>query len=273
MDGSGNFKARCSRKCKRIAMRTALVVAHPAHELQVLGWIFKTQPTVHVLTDGSGRNGSSRLHRTRQILEQTGSNCGSIFGELSDQTLYKRTLAVDVDYFESLTDQLAQSFVRDRIERVMGDAEEGCIMAHDLWRGIRLAAIDRAEQILGRDIESWDFNLDAPLPSNGLAMTTIQLDQQAFEEKMSIARQYEEVRPFVDAAIENAGLESHQVEQFRFVDPMSPIDTHGGSLRTYELHGKAQVDQGVYPEAIGLQKHLLAIFRHVGAPLAIKSAA
>src|SRR4051794_29308473 len=53
--------------------RAALVVAHPGHELRVHGWIEAVRPLVHVLTDGSGSSGRSRLESTRRVLGPTGA--------------------------------------------------------------------------------------------------------------------------------------------------------------------------------------------------------
>jgi hypothetical protein len=248
-------------------MRSTLIVAHPAHELSVLGWVFANQPIVHVLTDGSGRQGSSRLHRTREIVNQTGSTCGGVFGQLSDRSLYQRTLDVDVDYFERLTQQLATSLIQDEIELVVGDAEEGDVMAHDLWRGIRLAAICRAEQALGREIKHWEFNLSKGDGTDRLPVECIRLNDDPFHRKMTIARQYDEVRPFVEKAIEEFGWESHRVEKLYLVDRDRPIHVHQNGMTKYELHGLSEVQKGTYRAAIRFQEHLAPIFAHVGAPL------
>jgi hypothetical protein len=46
----------------------ALIVAHPGHELVILGWVEANHPLVTIFTDGSGRGGVSRLPSTRKLL-------------------------------------------------------------------------------------------------------------------------------------------------------------------------------------------------------------
>src|ERR1700733_13075391 len=50
--------------------RPAVFVGHPGHELRVLGWLAETRPRVHVLTDGSGASGCSRLPSTSRLLDR-----------------------------------------------------------------------------------------------------------------------------------------------------------------------------------------------------------
>jgi len=52
--------------------KSTLVIAHPGHELRVCHWLELAQPTVFILTDGSGRSGKSRLGSTTKVLEQAG---------------------------------------------------------------------------------------------------------------------------------------------------------------------------------------------------------
>lgn len=79
--------------------RAALVVAHPSHELLVHGWLQLNRPQVFVLTDGSGRSGSSRLSQTTRLLEQVGAQRGSIYGRLTDLEAYAINLKHNVSYF------------------------------------------------------------------------------------------------------------------------------------------------------------------------------
>src|SRR5687768_4588026 len=65
--------------------KTALVMAHPGHELRVYQWLRLTRPLCFVLTDGSGGSGKSRLHSTTRLLEQNGARRGSIYGRLTDR--------------------------------------------------------------------------------------------------------------------------------------------------------------------------------------------
>src|SRR5262245_50004468 len=93
--------------------RTALVVSHPGHELRVHGWLERTKPVVHVLTDGSGHTGSSRLDSTTRLLERVGARAGSIYGRYSDESLYALLRRGAFDEFFELAQDLAAALVRD----------------------------------------------------------------------------------------------------------------------------------------------------------------
>ena len=130
--------------------RAALVVAHPSHELLVHGWLQSSRPQVFVLTDGSGRSGSSRLSQTTRLLEEVGAQPGSIYGRLTDLEAYATILKHDVSYFTSLVEELSEEFVRERIDYVVGDAAEGYNTVHDICRIIIGAAVELAARRHGR---------------------------------------------------------------------------------------------------------------------------
>src|SRR3954452_6829734 len=73
--------------------RALLIVGHPGHELRVYGWLAATRPIVHVLTDGSGREGKSRIASTTAVLDAVGATPGSIYGRMSDAVIYRAILA------------------------------------------------------------------------------------------------------------------------------------------------------------------------------------
>src|SRR5438874_2689284 len=128
----------------------ALVIAHPGHELCVHGWLENARPRVFVLTDGSGRSGQSRLNSTSEILSAAGARCGSIFGRFSDLSIYTAILEGDFGVFEQLVIELADSFVRDEVEYVSGDATEGYNTIHDTCRIVINAAVELARSKSGR---------------------------------------------------------------------------------------------------------------------------
>src|SRR5262245_62950864 len=84
------------------AGRSALVIAHPGHELRVHGWLEQTRPLVFVLTDGSGGAGRPRIDSTARVLERVGAKPGAIFGRFADRELYAAILAGDHDVFTAL---------------------------------------------------------------------------------------------------------------------------------------------------------------------------
>src|SRR5215510_2013386 len=99
--------------------RAALVVAHPSHELRIHGWLEQTRPRVCILTDGAGRSGEPRLHRTSEVLLRTGAIPGAIYGRLTDREIYAAILDQDSELFAGLVEELAQMFVDEQIEYVV----------------------------------------------------------------------------------------------------------------------------------------------------------
>src|SRR5262245_39398749 len=94
-----------SRPASWEGRRAALVVAHPGHELRIHHWLERARPLVFVLTDGSGRNESSRLASTSATLERVGATSGQLYGRFSDRELYRAILAGEADRFVALADE------------------------------------------------------------------------------------------------------------------------------------------------------------------------
>src|SRR5258708_7753143 len=134
-----------ARRMRPISLnhRSALVIAHPGHELLVYNWLSMANPWVYVLTDGSGHSHKSRLHRTTSILNSLGAQRGSIYGRLTDAEAYSAILAGEVGVFISMAGELAEALVRNRIEYIAGDAIEGFNPVHDVCRLVINAAVKK----------------------------------------------------------------------------------------------------------------------------------
>ncbi|PYT01250.1 MAG: hypothetical protein DMF65_07865 [Acidobacteria bacterium] len=68
---------------------SAIVVAHPGHEVRLHGWLERERPLVLILTDGSGREGRSRIASTTRYLEKFGARRGRVFGRFTDLEVYR----------------------------------------------------------------------------------------------------------------------------------------------------------------------------------------
>ncbi|MCC5636204.1 hypothetical protein LC593_10105 [Nostoc sp. CHAB 5844] len=82
---------------------SALIIAHPGHEIRVHDWLELAQPYVFVLTDGSGSSGKSRLDSTTKVLKKVNAKQGNIYGRYSDKQIYAAILNRDFDLFIRLT--------------------------------------------------------------------------------------------------------------------------------------------------------------------------
>ena len=178
----------------RNSSRAALVVAHPSHELRLHGWLEQTRPYVCILTDGGGRSGEPRLPRTTEVLSRVGATPGAIYGRLNDLEVYAAILDGDSELFAGLAEELAQAFVDEQIEYVVGDATEGYSVTHDICRVMIDTAVDLAERRHGHHVANFDFLVVGPpdecpdeLRNEAIR---IELDDESFAAKVKAALAY-----------------------------------------------------------------------------------
>src|SRR5687767_12919049 len=80
----------------------ALIVAHPGHELRVYHWMETNRPLYFCITDGSGREGQSRMDSTSKLLKKAGATPGSIYGRFTDREIYQFLLEGRHEIFTGL---------------------------------------------------------------------------------------------------------------------------------------------------------------------------
>lgn len=243
--------------------KAALAVAHPGHELRVHAWLEAAHPTVFVLTDGSGRCGQSRLGSTTQLLARAGAEPGSIYGRIPDRMLYTSILNHDYDLFIGLAEELAEALFRDGIDFVAGDAAEGVLMAHDVWRLVIGAACELASRARGCRVANFDFFLNGPPdPYQGSPPPEaiwFQLDEDALRRKLAAALGYRELKDLVAAAIRQRRLEAFGVECLRPVDNRLGYDSQGEGPPYWEWWGEQQVAIGIYEQVIRHREHVVPL--------------
>jgi hypothetical protein len=246
-----------------LAGRTALTIAHPGHELRVHGWVQRATPLVLVLTDGSGRSGSPRLATTERIVRDAGARPGGLFGRIPDRQIYQAVLSGNAQLFLDLAVVVALELVRNQIEAVVGDAAEGTILTHDLWRGIVNRAVWLATQSLGHPIRNYEFPLgDSPqaIPKTPTAGTfTLRLSDAELAGKIAAARSYQELSREVEWAISSGGEEALRSEILSRAKDEDVSDLL--TPPSYEEHGEQQVAAGVYSQVVRYHQHVLPILR------------
>ena len=115
-----------------MAMKSALVITHPGHELRIHHWLELAKPEVCVLTDGSGRTQTSRLGSTTRVLSRTGATPGPIYGRYSDAEIYAAVKNGDSKVCTGLADELAVWIMDGGFDQVVGDAIEWYNTSHDI---------------------------------------------------------------------------------------------------------------------------------------------
>lgn len=242
------------------AASTALIIAHPGHELRVHGWLERARPEVFVLTDGSGHTESSRLASTAEVLRRAGARPGTVFGRFRDRSLYELLLSQDLGTLEQLVRELAEALAQAGIECVAGDAIEGYNPGHDLCRVVADAAVSLAQSWLGRPIASYDFLLDGR-PDCGPSPIRLELDDEALRRKMEAARAYPEMRLEVERNLAHHGGEAFRIECLRPVDREAVLEHPVEDPPYYERYGEKQVAAGHYEHVLRFREHFLPVAR------------
>ena len=254
---------RLPSRCVDQFHRCALVVGHPGHELKVFGWISEYKPLVYVITDGSGRSGTSRISSTAALLTRAGARQGETFGIISDAEIYRAILEQNVSWFFTLVEELASSFVKHDIDCVAGDGSEGFNPTHDLCRVLINAAIVRAQRTGGKNIANFEFSLTeweqgCPEPPHDERCLHWTLDDRLLSEKMAVAQQYVELKNDVQRAVAQRGKEYFRSECLRPApNPIPEFDTSKKPF--YETWGERQVLKGEYQSVIRLEQHIMPL--------------
>jgi hypothetical protein len=225
----------------------------------VHGWLELARPLVFVFTDGSGRTNRSRLDSTTRILGQARAKPGYIYGRLSDHAAYAAILDREFDCFIRLAKELAEAFIAERIDYVVGDAAEGYSPTHDVCRLIINQAVKIASRATEREIENFEFyfrrrqtNCEAPRAAD----IYLKLDEEALARKIATAKGYTALTEEVSAALSRSPIDAFSIERLHLVD-RDRDDHYWGSQRPfYEQYGEQQVAAGHYDRVLRYREHI-----------------
>jgi hypothetical protein len=230
--------------------RSALIVAHPGHELRIHHWLERARPLVFVLTDGSGSVGESRIASTMRVLAATGARRGTVFGRFSDHALYRAMMTGDVEPIAAATLEIVESLVSHDIDVVVADSCEFYNPGHDLCRVVANLAVERAGAARGKTIRNYDYSVTGSPDvhgADGEEMTV--LDDASLQRKLDAAMLYPELKRDVESA-----LRLYKPEAFR-VEALRPVPADGAIPRPdgqplYESTGEEHVAAGRFPTVL-----------------------
>jgi hypothetical protein len=242
---------------------SALIVAHPGHELRVFHWVERERPLVFVLTDGSGSRGRPRVASTERLLAALGVPHGKIFGALRDVEAYALLMRREVAPFLRLADRLAAGVSAAGCVVVAGDACEGYNPMHDICR----ALVDVVCTLIG--VEDSTHNLAIPLtgrPTRTPRSVALRVDRASVARKVAAARSYRELAAEVDEAEARFGVEAFRLEVLEPTNPWTPPPFSDRPY--YEAYGEKRVALGMYTSVLRYREHVLpvveALARHAG---------
>lgn len=241
---------------------TALIAAHPGHELRIHRWVELNRPLITLLTDGSGSGPAGRLPSSRRLADRTGSRIGSVFGRWSDAGAYRLLFDHNLEAAGSAIHDIAQELVREDIHVVASDAVEGFNPTHDLCFVVAECAIRLAARQLGRPIRHLSYPLEgAPDPGNDpQQQLRIELDPVAWERKRRAAYDYTEIVAEVDRAFGSHSESAFRTEVLSHVVGCPDLEALALALADpplYEQHGEARVAAGTYREVLRFREHWL----------------
>jgi hypothetical protein len=259
--------------------KPALIIAHPGHELMLFGWMEENRPVVSVLTDGSGRKGSSRLSSTLKVLRETGAEPGELVG-LTDHQFYAAVLDGNPDLFVGLAVRLGDMLSQQRPPYVAGDAREGFNPTHDICAMIVAAAVARAQRN-GVAIDNLKFFLFEPHERHAEAARREGichvLSEEQVRRKIAAAHAYPELAGEVEwafsgkspkvlesypqlASIFDAAIDGINERSFatECLLPAGTVPPDGGRP-FYEMYAERLAADGVYEQAIGYRRHVQPI--------------
>ena len=242
----------------------SLVVAHPGHELLAFGWMLVFTPSVHVVTDGSGRDAVPRIEATARLLEGGLGEPGALFGRWADAELYDALFAGRFEPFLDLRDQLAEAWCFDGVRTVICDAYERIILMHDVVQLIACAAVDVARE-RGADIELLELpNHLGPgdqRPGNPRLRAALKLTGKALKKKIGAARAYESdvIQREAEEFIRLRGEEAFGIESLFHAHPRTRRLLEEEPRPAWEDHGERLMLEGVYDHVIRLRENVIPL--------------
>ncbi|HSI62706.1 MAG TPA: hypothetical protein VLE43_06290 [Candidatus Saccharimonadia bacterium] len=252
----------------------ALIVAHPGHELRVYHWMETHQPLYFCMTDGSGREGQSRMDSTSRLLKRAGATPGSIYGRFTDREIYQFLLEGRHEVFTGLFEELTGALIAQDISVVAGDSPEGMNPTHDLCRHLIDSAVAAVERITGRHIPNYEFVLDAPLkdctPELYPAAVWLPLDEAALERKLDAARDYTELKGEIEEGLKYYGKKAFAVECLIPSTASASLEKFEHEAPPYERYGREGVMRhgktfGKYEDVITFHQHVKPVVQAIAA--------
>lgn len=238
----------------RHGSKTALVVAHPGHELRLATWVERIRPVVFIIAKGarSGRS-EARIQASRALVRALGATPSEPFGMAFDAELYGWIMQGDVAAFSNLADALREAFLAESVETVVADSWQNYNPVHDLTHALARVAAAEASAILGREILVLDYPVViGPLAhaEAGCEHSRIVLTPAEVEAKMRLADAYPEIVEDVRALSEAVGGRAFDLESFHHPAPLRTLMCGPGGLPWYERYGEDRVKAGVYSQAL-----------------------
>jgi hypothetical protein len=235
--------------------QTALIIAHPGHELRLTGWISRTKPIVHILTSGSRHGHSrSRLEASRILVESLGGSPGEVFGWMEDRALYTAIMSGALDDFDEPLARLIVSLATTKCRLVVCDAWQLYSPAHDIAHLLARAAVASVNRQLGSKMRLREFAVVPPQQS--LFDNTRREAERVELSEAEVLRKIQRVADYPDVERETADflrlsdLSSLAIESLDKPLAWSQLKPPRGTVPLYETFGEERVAAGHYTDVL-----------------------
>ena len=205
--------------------RSALLVAHPGHELLLHHWLEREHPLVFVLADGSGGNGQDRCAASARVIRDAGASIGRVFGFASDKRWYAAILAGERDLFDRARRLIVAACRDAQVRRLVTDS-----------------------------VELLDYALEHPERKIGPARLELSLPPDALERKLAAVGAYPQLIAEVERRDWPTSAYGWERLYARDADcgwPAEPADEP-----FYERFGRRRIEEGLYRELITYRAHV-----------------
>lgn len=233
-------------------MRSALVIAHPGHELRLSAWSRRERPDLIVVAKGArSRLDEGRMAASRALAAETGAQPREPFGAFHDVTLYQWIMAGQVEPFLTLAETLAKAFVARGVGLVVTDGWQNYNPVHDLTHLMARTAAAIAEARLGRPLACLDYPVVLGANAHaepGPEVRRIALAAREAAWKRGLIARFPDISDDVAALVEAVGADAIEVETLHQPPPLEALIPSGAPW--YESHGRSRVAAGVYDQAL-----------------------
>lgn len=248
---------------------SALIFAHPGHELLVAGLMQRLRPHILFLTCADSAGDMEREMLARRGLETLGLTEQTTFLSISEQDMHRWLLNGDVAPFLELRQRVLEWLEALQPSQIFGDAFELSNPTHDIGR----AVLDSAWRDCNDGFPSENFELPlvcrtAPeiwslrfqeFPSG--AFETLQLTATEVESKQKLADWISSRRVEAEMARPFFNLDT---EVYRPVPANRDYSLPPEGLRFhYDDWGRIQVQRGKYAQPILFAEHFVPLVRQL----------
>ena len=232
---------------------SALLVAHPGHELLLHHWLEREHPLVFVLADGSGGNGQDRCAASARVIREAGASIGPVFGFASDKRWYAAILGGERDLFDRARRLIAAACRDAQVRRLVTDSVELYNPMHDLCNALAVGVV-REIRHAGGEIELLDYALEHPELKTGPARLELSLPPDALQRKLAAVDSYLQLIAEVERRDWPTSAYGWVRLYARDADcgwPAEPADEP-----FYERFGRRRIEEGLYRELITYRAHV-----------------